>query len=443
MKVLVANRGEIAVRVVRACRELGLASVAVYSEADEEGLHVRLADEAVCIGPASPAASYLAADALLDAARRTGADAVHPGYGFLAENASFAAACAANGLRFVGPSAETIERMGNKAAALKVARAAGVPTMPGSDGVVAPSEAAAVAERIGYPLMVKASAGGGGRGIRIADSAATLDAILVEAAREAQAAFGDDSLYVEKLLVGARHVELQVLGDAHGAVVHLYERECSIQRRRQKLVEESLSPSIAPETREAMSRAAVSLAEEIGYAGAGTIEFLVDDDDDFYFIEMNTRIQVEHPVTEMVTGVDIVKEQLRVALGERLSLTQDDVQVSGAAIEFRINAEDPERDFFPSPGTVTALHLPGGHGVRVDTALYSGYTVPPYYDSLVAKLVVWGADRDEALARGRRALDEMEVEGIATTIGFHRRLLDDPGFVSGRYDIEHLAGLMS
>ena len=441
MKVLVANRGEIALRIVRACRELGLRTVAVYSEVDEDAMHVRLADESVCIGPPSAAKSYLSIDALLEAARRTGADAVHPGYGFLAENATFATACAASGLVFVGPTPSQMETMGNKATARAVAQAAGVPTVPGSDGVVSRAETAAVAERIGYPLMVKASAGGGGRGIRVADSSEALESILVEAAREAHGAFGDDSLYVEKLLVGARHVELQVIGDTHGNVVHLFERECSIQRRRQKLVEESLSPSIGPAAREGMAEAATRLAAEIGYVGAGTIEFLVDEDDNFFFIEMNTRIQVEHPVTEMVTGIDIVKEQLRVAAGEVLSVEQDDVRPSGAAIEFRINAEDPSRDFFPSPGRVTGLHLPGGHGVRVDTALCAGAVVPPYYDSLVAKLIVWGATRDEALARGRRALDEIEIEGISTTIAFHRRLLDEPGFVSGRYHTEHLAGV--
>ena len=441
MKVLVANRGEIALRIVRACRELGLRTVAVYSEVDEDAMHVRLADESVCIGPAPAAKSYLSIDALLDAARRTGADAVHPGYGFLAENASFAAACASSGLVFVGPSPSQMQTMGNKATARAVAEAAGVPIVPGSDGVVSRAETAAVAERIGYPLLVKASAGGGGRGIRVADSSEALDSILVEAAREAHSAFDDDSLYVEKLLVGARHVEVQVIGDMHGNVVHLFERECSIQRRRQKLVEESLSPSIGSAAREGMADAAMRLAAEIGYVSAGTIEFLVDEGDNFFFIEMNTRIQVEHPVTEMVTGIDIVKEQLRVAAGEALSIQQEDVRASGAAIEFRINAEDPSRDFFPSPGQVTGLHLPGGHGIRVDTALYAGAVVPPYYDSLVAKLVVWGATRDEALARGRRALDEMAIEGISTTIAFHRRLLDEPGFVSGRYHTEHLAGV--
>jgi acetyl-CoA carboxylase, biotin carboxylase subunit len=438
VKVLVANRGEIAVRIVRACRELGLPSVAVHSDADADALHVRLADEAVAIGPAPAASSYLNVDAVLDATAQTGADAVHPGYGFLAENASFAAACAERGLVFVGPSAATIEEMGNKAAARRLAQSLGVPTVPGSDGVVAPEDCAAVADEIGYPVLLKAAGGGGGRGIRVVAGAAELEQAVAEAAREAQAAFGDPSLYVEKLLVDPRHVEVQLLADTHGNVVHLFERECSIQRRRQKLVEESPAPLLDPHVRTALAEAAVTLARAIGYVGAGTVEFLLDGDD-YYFIETNTRVQVEHPVTEMVTGIDIVKEQLRVAMGEPLSFADGELSVHGSAIEFRINAEDPERDFFPSPGTVDALHLPGGPGVRVDTALFAGATVPPFYDSLVAKLVVWGRTRDEALDRARRALDELRIDGIRTTTSFHRQLLEDSRFLSGAYDTGFLS----
>ncbi|MFN8221646.1 MAG: acetyl-CoA carboxylase biotin carboxylase subunit [Gaiellales bacterium] len=442
MKVLVANRGEIAVRVLRACRELGLPSVAVFSEADAGALHVRLADESVCIGPPAAARSYLDAGAIVAAARATGAEAVHPGYGFLAENPAFAQACADAGLRFVGPSAETIRAMGDKAEARARAAACGVATVPGSDGVVPVDAVAAVAERLGFPLMIKAAAGGGGRGIRVVESADELEGVVLDATREADVAFGSGEIYLERLLVEPRHIEVQVFGDTHGTVVHLYERECSIQRRRQKLVEEALSPSLDGTARAALTAAAVRLAREIGYVGAGTVEFLVADDGSAYFIEMNTRIQVEHPVTELVTGVDLVKEQLRVALGERLSFAQDDVVATGAAIELRINAENPELGFFPSPGAVTELHLPGGPGVRVDTALFAGCTVPPFYDSLVAKVVVWGRDRDEAIVRGRRALDELEIGGIATTTGFHRALLDDPRFVAGRYDTGYLEKLL-
>ena len=403
-KVLVANRGEIALRVIRACRELELGTVAVYSTADQDALHVRRADEAVCIGPPHARDSYLNVDALIAAAREAGADAIHPGYGFLAENARFAAACEAAGITFVGPSPEVIEEMGDKARARRLARESGVSTVPGADGVASPVQALEIAEAIGYPVMVKAAAGGGGRGIRVAREPEELRDVIVEAAREAGAAFGDESLYVEKLLLDARHVEVQVLGDQHGNVLHLYERECSMQRRRQKVLEESPAPELDPAVREAIPATALLLANAVGYTNAGTIEFLVDRDGAFYFIEMNTRIQVEHPVTEMVTGIDLVKEQLRVAAGERLDLVQEDVCLRGSAIEFRINAEDPERYFLPSPGEITALELPGGPGVRVDTAVYDTYRVPPFYDSLVAKLIVWGRDRDEAIGRGRRAL---------------------------------------
>ena len=437
-KVLVANRGEIAVRVIRACRELGLASVAVFSTADEHALHVRLADEAVCIGPPHARESYLNAAAIVEAARKADADAVHPGYGFLAENAPFATACRDAGLVWVGPSPEAIEAMGDKARARQLAAGSGAPTIPGSDGTASLEEALEVAGTIGYPVLIKAAAGGGGRGIRTARDETELAELVTQAATEAEAAFGDSSLYLEKLLVDARHVEVQVLGDAHGNLIHLFERECSLQRRRQKLLEESPSPALDPKTRTAMTDAALRIARAASYENAGTIEFLLDGNGDFYFIEMNTRIQVEHPVTEMVTGIDLVKEQLRVAAGERLSIAQEEVELDGAAIEVRINAEDPERAFLPSPGEITGLALPGGPGVRVDTAAFAGYHVPPFYDSLVAKLICWGRDRDEALARTRRALEEFVVEGIKTTVPFHLELLDDLSVRAGDYHVEFL-----
>ncbi|HEV2744074.1 MAG TPA: acetyl-CoA carboxylase biotin carboxylase subunit, partial [Rubrobacter sp.] len=384
-KVLVANRGEIALRVVRACQELGVAAVAVYSDADESALHVRHADEAVRIGPPPAGKSYLRVEALVEAAKETGAEAVHPGYGFLAENAGFAAACRDAGLAFIGPSAEAIEKMGNKSAARRLAEEAGVPVVPGSDAASSPDEAAQTAEEIGYPIMVKAAAGGGGRGIRVAEDEEGLRKAVQVARREAEAAFGDGTLYLERLLTAPRHVEVQIIGDHEGNVVHLYERECSMQRRRQKVLEEAPSPGISPEVRGKMTEAAVRLAREAGYANAGTVEFLVEDEE-FFFIEMNTRIQVEHPVTEMLTGVDLVKEQIRVAAGEPLSVGQEDVPMVGHAMEFRINAEDPDQDFMPSPGEVTFLDVPGGPGVRIASAIYQGYKIPPFYDSMVGKL---------------------------------------------------------
>ena len=430
-KVLIANRGEIALRVIRACRELDLQTVAVFSTADQDALHVRRADEAVCIGPPHARESYLNVEAMLQAARQSGADAVHPGYGFLAENADFAAACRDEGLVFVGPSPDAIEAMGDKVAARRLAARAGAPTIPGTEGTTSVEEALEVAGEIGYPVLIKAAAGGGGRGIRAARAEEELAELLAQAAMEADAAFGDGSLYLEKLLVDARHVEVQVLGDTHGNLIHFFERECSLQRRRQKLFEESPSPALDADTRDAMTGAALGIAAAVGYENAGTIEFLLDRDGAFYFIEMNTRIQVEHPVTELVTGVDLVKEQLRVARGEPLSVRQDEVAVTGAAIEVRINAEDPERDFLPSPGEITALELPGGPGVRVDTAAYAGYHVPPFYDSLVAKLIC-------AVARTRRALEEFVVGGIRTTIPFHLELLADPAVEAGDYHVEFL-----
>ena len=440
-KVLVANRGEIAVRVIRACRELGVLSVAVYSAADESALHVRLADEAVNIGPASARKSYLNVESLIEAARETGADAVHPGYGFLAESAAFARACTEAGLVFVGPSAEAIDMMGNKSAARRLAKEAGVPVVPGTQGDETPEEAVEQARGIGYPVMVKASSGGGGRGIRVVEDEGALEEAVRAARREAEAAFGEGAVYLEKFLTRPRHVEVQVMGDAQGNVVHLYERECSMQRRRQKIIEEAPSPGLDAGMREEMTAAAVRLAKRAGYVNAGTVEFLVDGDD-FYFIEMNTRVQVEHPITEMLTGVDLVKEQIRVASGEPLSVEQEDVPFVGHAMEFRINAEDPENDFFPSPGEVTAVEVPGGPGVRVDSAVFSGYEIPPFYDSMVGKLVVWALTREEAISRARRALLEYRLEGIKTTIPLHLRLLDDEAFVSGDYHTAYLETLL-
>jgi acetyl-CoA carboxylase biotin carboxylase subunit len=441
-KVLIANRGEVALRVIRACQELEIPAVAVYSDADSEALHTRHADEAVNIGPPPAGKSYLNLEALLEAARETEAEAIHPGYGFLAENARFAAACRDADITFIGPSPEAIEKMGNKSAARQIALDAGVPVVPGSEGPASANEAIETAEDIGYPVMVKAAAGGGGRGIRVAEDEKELRQAVQVARREAESAFGDNSIYLEKLLVGPRHVEVQVMGDQKGNVVHLFERECSMQRRRQKVLEEAPSPGIGTELREEMTEAAVRLAREVEYANAGTVEFLVDDDD-FYFIEMNTRIQVEHPVTEMLTGVDLVKEQMRVASGEPLSMEQDDVPIFGHAMEFRINAEDPDQDFMPSPGEISFLDVPGGPGVRVDSAIYQGYKIPPFYDSMVGKLIVWALTREEAINRARRALREYRVEGIKTTIPLHMRLLEERALRSGEYHTGYLEDLLN
>jgi acetyl-CoA carboxylase, biotin carboxylase subunit len=434
-KVLVANRGEIALRIIRACDELGLRTVAVYSTADEDALHVKQAGESEWIGPPRALDSYLSIEAVVDAARRSGADAVHPGYGFLAENAAFAHACRDAGLTFVGPSAEAIETMGDKARARELARSADVPTIPGSHGALTVEEAFELADAVGYPVLIKAAAGGGGRGIRTAAGPDELQSVFQQAAVEAAAAFGDGSLYVEKLLAPARHVEVQLLGDPHGDVVHVFERECSLQRRRQKLVEESPSPALDDATRAEMAAAAVRIAHAVGYESAGTVEFLLDESRAFYFIEMNTRIQVEHPVTEMVTGIDLVQEQLRIADRRPLSFAQEDIAMRGAAIEVRVNAEDPAQGFMPSPGEITAFVPPEGENVRVDTAAYAGYRVPPFYDSLIAKVIVRGDDRDDALARAEEALRSFRVEGIATTIPFALELLADPAVRAGDYDI--------
>jgi acetyl-CoA carboxylase biotin carboxylase subunit len=431
-RVLVANRGEIAIRVIRACRDLGLTSVAVYSEADADALHVTLADEAVPIGPAPAKASYLDVSRIVTAAQDTGCDAVHPGYGFLSENAELARACAAAGIAFVGPPAEVIERVGDKVSARLAARNASVPVVPGSDRLQDADEALRYATDVGFPVLLKAAAGGGGRGIRRVDSPDELVTAFAQAAREAEAAFGDGGLFVEKYIVDARHVEVQIVADSAG-VVHFGERDCSLQRRRQKLIEESPAPGLPDQLRKDLGSAATQLAAEVGYLGAGTVEFLVDPHTwAFYFIEVNARIQVEHGITELVTGRDLVALQLQVAAGLPLGFAQDDVTLSGTAIEFRINAEDPSRDFFPSPGTLSFLRLPAGPGVRVDTGFETGRAVPPYYDSLLAKLMVWAPDRPLALARARRALAELTAEGVATTTPLHQRILDWDEFQAGR-----------
>jgi acetyl-CoA carboxylase, biotin carboxylase subunit len=436
-KILIANRGEIALRVQRACRELGIATVAVHSTADAEAMHVRLADESVCIGPPAARASYLNSHAILSAASITGADAIHPGYGFLSENADFAEMVEAHGLTFIGPSPAHIRMMGDKIAAKEAMAALGVPLVPGSDGAVPDlASAAAVAERIGYPVLIKAAAGGGGRGMKVALDAAGLEEAFRVARAEARAGFGNDAVYLEKYLDRPRHIELQVLADEHGNVVHLGERDCSLQRRHQKLLEEAGSPVLTAAMRDQLGATVTSALRRLGYRNAGTLEFLFQDGQ-FAFIEMNTRLQVEHPVTEMVCGIDLVSEQIRIADGAPLGYAQKDIRFTGHAIECRINAEDPE-SFAPSPGRVTAFHAPGGLGVRVDSALYAGYQVPPYYDSLIAKLIVHAPTRPEAIARLRRALDEFAIVGVSTTIPLHRRIVDEPAFQAGEYTIHWL-----
>jgi len=438
-KVLIANRGEIALRVIRACRELGVATVAVYSEADRESLHVRFADDDVCVGPPPARDSYLRIPQLIAAAEITGADAIHPGYGFLAENAEFADIVRASNIAFIGPTADQIRRMGDKAEARRLALEVGVPIIPGSEGLVADAdEAVAIARELGFPVIIKAAAGGGGKGMRVAADEDDFARHFQLARSEALAAFGNDAVYLEKYLERPRHVEFQVMGDTHGRLVHLNERDCSIQRRHQKLIEEAPSPVMTPGLRAAMGEAAVRLARNIDYVGAGTVEFLLNGDGRFFFMEMNTRIQVEHPVTEMATGVDLVKEQIRVAAGEPLSIPEDGLAPRGHVIECRVNAEDPAQNFQPCPGQITTFHPPGGPGVRLDTHIYAGYHVPPYYDSLLAKVIVQGHDRTEALARMHQALDGFIIEGVTTTIPFLSRVIQHPAFQAGDVDTKFL-----
>jgi acetyl-CoA carboxylase, biotin carboxylase subunit len=437
-KVLIANRGEIAVRVMRTCRELGIRTVAVYSKPDITAMHTRYADEAYCIGEGEPHQSYLNIEKIIKVARECGADAIHPGYGFLSERAEFARACAEAGIIFIGPPPEAMTSLGDKVEARRIAMEAGAPTVPGTTGTVRPDEAKSVADSIGYPVLIKAAAGGGGRGIRLVSEEAALEAAVRVAATEAQAAFGDPSLYVEKYLSPVRHVEVQILGDKFGNVIHLGERECSVQRRNQKLVEESPSPAVDQFLRQRLGAAAVAIAKHAGYYNAGTVEFLLDSSGDFYFIEVNARLQVEHPVTELVTGVDLVKEQLRIAAGQPLSLRQENIQLNGWAIECRITAEDPYRNFIPGLGRIDWVSEPSGPGVRIDSCMFPGWDVPPFYDSMLSKAIAWGATREEAIQRLRRALGDYAITGLKTTIPFHIRLLENADFVAGAIDTRFL-----
>ena len=434
-KVLIANRGEIAVRIIRACREMGIRTVAIYSEADKDALHVKLADQAICIGPAPSSKSYLNVKAILEAACLTGADSIHPGFGFLSENANFAKICEEMGIKFIGPNYKLIELLGNKSKAKETMKKAGVPVVPGSEGLInSKKEAVEIAEKIKYPVILKASAGGGGKGIRIAHNKEELEKAYSLVKQEAKISFNDDSIYIEKFVENPRHVEIQVLADEHGNGIHLGERDCSVQRRNQKIIEETPASIINDEARKKMGEVAVKAVKEIGYTNAGTIEFLVDKNKDFYFMEMNTRVQVEHPVTEMVTGIDIIKEQIKIASGEKLAIKQKDVKVNGHSMEARINAENPDKNFMPCPGTITGLHIPGGNGVRVDTAIYSGYTIPPTYDSMIAKVIVHGKTREESIAKLKSAVAELVVDGITTNADFILKILDNENFKKNNYD---------
>ncbi|MEL0032564.1 MAG: acetyl-CoA carboxylase biotin carboxylase subunit [Paracoccaceae bacterium] len=431
-KILIANRGEIALRIIRTCREMGIKTVAVYSKADEESLHVRFADEAVCIGPAPSSESYLKIPNIIAAAEITNADAIHPGYGFLSENAKFSKICSEHGIKFIGASAEQIDRMGDKATAKQTMKEAGVPTIPGSDGLLKDlADAKKTAKAMGYPVMIKATAGGGGKGMRAIWAEDEMEMHFNSAVQEATAAFGNGGMYMEKLILEPRHIEIQVVGDQNGRACHLSERDCSVQRRHQKLTEETPSPFMTPKLRKRMGNAAVKAAEYIGYEGAGTVEFLVDKNGDFYFMEMNTRIQVEHPITEQVVDHDLIREQIMVAAG--VAISGKNYEPNLHSIECRINAEDPYNDFRPSPGKITTLHMPGGHGVRLDTHVYSGYVIPPNYDSMIAKLITTAQTREEAISKMRRALDEFVIEGVKTTIPFHRQLMDHPDYIAGNY----------
>ena len=434
-KVLIANRGEIAVRIIRACREMNIKTVAIYSDIDKDSLHTKLADEAICVGSAAPSKSYLNVKNILEAANVTGADGIHPGFGFLSENAKFAKMCTESNIKFIGPSAEVINLMGNKTNAKQLMKDAGVPTVPGSDGKLnSLEEAKKIAKKVGYPVMLKASSGGGGKGIRLCNNQEELINYYDIVKQEAKVSFNDDELYLEKCIVNPRHVEIQILADEYGNCIHLGERDCSLQRNNQKVLEESPSTVLDDNLRKKMGEAAIKAVKAAKYANAGTIEFLVDKDKNFYFMEMNTRIQVEHPVTEWVTGVDIVKEQLKIASGEKLSFKQEDITFSGHSIECRINAENPYKNFRPSPGEIKELNLPGGNGVRIDTAVYTGYKIPPVYDSMIAKLIVHGKDREEAISKMKRALDECVIDGIDTNIDFLYKILENNNFRSGNFD---------
>ena len=438
-KVLIANRGEIAVRIIRACRELGIETVAVYSEADRDALHTKLADEAICVGPAPSSESYLSMDRIISATIVTGADAIHPGFGFLSENSKFAELCEKCNITFIGPNSKVIASLGNKQEARNTMIRAGVPVIPGSnEAVYDAATGASVAKEIGYPVIVKAALGGGGKGMRVANTPEEFEQSFLTAQKETQMAFGDNTMYIEHFVQHPRHIEFQILADAYGNVVHLGERDCSIQRNHQKMIEESPSAALDEELRRKMGDAAVKAAKAAGYVNAGTIEFLLEKTGDFYFMEMNTRIQVEHPVTEWVTGIDLIKEQIRIASGQRLAFTQKDIHMEGHAIECRINAENPEKGFRPSPGTITDLYLPGGKGIRIDTAIYTGYTIPPYYDSMIAKLIVWAKNRKEAIRKMQSALGEVIIEGVDTNINYQYEILSDPDFLSGNIDINYI-----
>lgn len=438
-KLLIANRGEIAVRIIRACREMGIESVAVYSEADRESLHTQLADEAICIGPGPSSESYLNMERIMSAAMVSGADAIHPGFGFLSENAKFAEFCEQCGIIFVGPNSEVIRNLGNKQVARNTMTAAGVPVIPGTDiPILEVQTGLAEADRIGYPVIVKAALGGGGKGMRTADTKEEFELAFQTAQKEAQMAFGDGTMYIEHFVQHPRHIEFQILADRYGNVIHLGERDCSIQRNHQKMIEESPSAAVSEELRLKMGEAAVKAAQAAHYVNAGTIEFLLEKTGRFYFMEMNTRIQVEHPVTECVTGMDLIKEQIKIASGEPLSVTQEDVRIQGHAIECRINAENPEKHFRPSPGTITELHLPGGQGIRIDTDIYNGYRMPPYYDSMLAKLIVCGDTREEAIAKMQSALGEVIIDGIDTNVDYQFGILENPDYQAGNFDIEFL-----
>jgi len=439
-KILIANRGEIAIRIIRACKELGIKTVAVHSEADKESLHTKLADESVCIGPAPAVESYLNIPNIISAAHITGADAIHPGYGFLAENVYFAEVCESSGMKFIGPPKESIQKMGDKIEARKIVQKAGVPIVPGNTEPISiqDPELFKIAKKIGYPLMIKASAGGGGRGMRVVPSEESLHTAISTAQAEAKASFGNDQVYLEKLIENPRHIEFQIAADKKGNVCYFPERDCSIQRRHQKLIEESPSPFVDKDLRKRMGRYAIKVAEAVKYQNVGTIEFLVDEKENFYFLEMNTRIQVEHPITEIVTGIDLVKLQIKLADGSELKFDSDDIEIHGNAIECRINAEDPDRDFIPSPGKIENLHIPGGPGIRVDTFIYSGYTIPSFYDSLIAKLIAFGHNRKEALARMRRALEEFRITGVKTTIPLYQKIIDNEYFCKGEYSTDFI-----